>query len=46
MKKIIGFLAAATISINLFAQLTTPPDGGNKKAMVSERIGINDVTIQ
>ena len=30
----------------LFAQkLTTPPDGGNKKASVSERIGITDVTI-
>lgn len=27
------------------AQLTIPPDGGNKKAMVSERIGITDVTI-
>ena len=25
--------------------LTTPPDGGNKKASVSERIGITDVTI-
>lgn len=45
MKKIIGFLAAVTISINLFSQLTMPPDGGNKKAMVGERIGITDVTI-
>src|SRR5437762_8646218 len=27
------------------AQLTTPPSGGNKKASVSERIGITDVTI-
>lgn len=27
------------------AQLTTLPDGGNKKASVSERIGITDVTI-
>lgn len=25
--------------------LTLPPDGGNKKAMVSERIGITDITI-
>ena len=25
--------------------LTTPPDGGNKKAVVGERIGITDVTI-
>lgn len=27
------------------AQLTAPPEGGNKKAMVGERIGITDVTI-
>ena len=27
------------------AQLTFPPSGGNKKAFVSERIGITDVTI-
>jgi len=27
------------------AQLTTLPDGGNKKAMVAERIGITDVVI-
>ncbi|HSU26835.1 MAG TPA: DUF2911 domain-containing protein [Chitinophagaceae bacterium] len=27
------------------AQLTVPPDGGNKKAIVGERIGITDVTI-
>lgn len=45
MKKVIGFLGATMISISLFAQLTTPPDGGNKKAMVAERIGITDVTI-
>jgi hypothetical protein len=45
MKKIIGFFVAAMISINLSAQLTTPPDGGNKKAVVGERIGITDVTI-
>jgi hypothetical protein len=25
--------------------LTTPPDGGNKKATVTERIGITDITI-
>jgi hypothetical protein len=29
----------------LDAQLTTLPDGGNKKAMVAERIGISDVVI-
>ena len=27
------------------AQLTTPPNGGNKKATVAERIGLTDVTI-
>ncbi len=27
------------------AQLTTVPDGGNRKAMVAERIGLTDVTI-
>src|SRR5579872_3235506 len=27
------------------AQLTTVPDGGNKKASISERIGLTDVTI-
>jgi len=29
----------------LNAQLTTPPNGGNKKATVGERIGLTDVTI-
>jgi Putative Zn-dependent protease, contains TPR repeats len=29
-----------------FSQLTVPPEGGNKKAMVGERIGITDVTIE
>jgi len=28
-----------------FSQLNTAPDGGNKKAMVGERIGITDVTV-
>lgn len=32
-------------SLSAFAQLTFPADGGNKKASVSERIGITDVTI-
>src|SRR5436190_12261667 len=27
------------------AQLTTLPDGGNKKAMVAERVGLTDITI-
>ncbi|QEC43454.1 DUF2911 domain-containing protein [Pseudobacter ginsenosidimutans] len=35
-------LLCASTSI---AQLTTSPDGGNKKAMVGEQIGITDVTI-
>lgn len=44
MKK---FLLAAMIccSFPAFAQLTTPPGGGNKKAWVGEKIGITDVTI-
>lgn len=33
-------------SLPALAQLTFPPDGGNKKASVSERIGITDVAIQ
>jgi tetratricopeptide (TPR) repeat protein len=46
MKKIITicsmFLAMYSLSI---AQLTTPPDGGNKKAWAGERIGLTDVSI-
>lgn len=40
-------LAAATLLLvtTAFAQLTMPPSGGNKKAVVGERIGITDVTI-
>ncbi|MEO7924989.1 MAG: DUF2911 domain-containing protein [Chitinophagaceae bacterium] len=46
MKKLILFsLFFTVISATAFSQLTTPPDGGNKKAMVGERIGITDVTI-
>ena len=46
MKKLFIAIAIA-ISISSFAQraLTTAPSGGNKKASVSERIGITDVTI-
>jgi hypothetical protein len=29
-----------------FAQLTTPPEGGNKKAFVGERIGLTDVMVE
>jgi hypothetical protein len=41
-------LAAALLSVTLLqAQrpLTTPPSGGNKKALVGERIGITDIAI-
>src|SRR5579871_1423497 len=37
------FCSAFFISAN--AQLTTTPSGGNKKAVVGERIGLTDVTI-
>src|SRR5580658_10573375 len=44
----IGMLAAV-LHLLLFsfahAQITALPDGGNKKASVTERIGITDVTI-
>ena len=44
MRKLIpSILILLTLQTN--AQLTMPPDGGNKKAMVGERIGITDVTI-
>lgn len=46
MKKITVLLSAFCLSsLSVFAQLTFPADGGNKKASVSERIGITDVTI-
>ncbi len=46
MKRIFFVIAIAICSFS-FAQrpLTTSPSGGNKKASVSERIGITDVTI-
>ena len=41
-----GAAAAILVTFSLHAQtLTTPPSGGNKKALVGERIGITDVTI-
>ena len=44
--KITFLLFAAMYCSSMFGQgLTTPADGGNKKASVSERIGITDVTI-
>src|SRR5882757_3967502 len=45
-KKTTATLIALLCVTFSFAQgLTTPPDGGNKKATVMERIGITDVTI-
>jgi len=48
MKKIVTGLAALLAGWITMAQipLTTAPSGGNKKASVSERIGITDVTIR
>ena len=45
MKKIATALAGFLLGCMAHAQLTTPPDGGNLKAMVGQRIGITDVTI-
>ena len=47
MKKILMLLATAGLSLLSVAQipLTVLPSGGNKKASVSERIGLTDVTI-
>ena len=46
MKKIISIcLLLAALTATGFSQLIVPPDGGNKKAVVGERIGITDVTI-
>ena len=42
------FLVMAVIFAAVYTNaqgLTTPPNGGNKKASVTERIGITDVTI-
>jgi len=44
-KLIACIITIAAYSFCTAQKLTTPPDGGNKKAMVSERIGITDVTI-
>jgi tetratricopeptide (TPR) repeat protein len=47
MKKLTVFLISFSFACSLFSQiiLTTLPSGGNKKASVSERLGITDVTI-
>jgi hypothetical protein len=41
------FLAGSIFCLNSFSygQLTTAPDGGSKKASVSERVGLTDITI-
>ena len=44
-KKLFTAVTALFICSISFSQLTTAPDGGNKKASVTERIGITDVTI-
>lgn len=45
MKKILIACIALMSYIVSYSQLLTAPEGGNKKAMVGERIGITDVTI-
>lgn len=45
-KKIALFLLLTAASFTSICQLTVLPDGGNKKASVSERVGITDVSIQ
>jgi hypothetical protein len=47
MKKLFFLLTSITFAGISFSQiiLTTTPSGGNKKASVSERIGLTDVTI-
>src|SRR5690349_19822362 len=44
-KLLLGFACLAGIAAQAQLLLTTPPSGGNKKASVSERIGLTDVTI-
>lgn len=44
--KIILLVSSLLFTLGSFAQLTTTPDGGNKKAWVGERIGITDVDIR
>lgn len=46
MKQIIaGLLTILLMHQAVTAQLTTLPDGGNKKAMVGERVGLTDIII-
>ena len=45
IRKLSALCTMLCFTLSMSAQLITPPDGGNKKASVSERIGITDVTI-
>lgn len=45
MYKFSALFVILFLTHSLLAQLTIPPNGGNNKASVSERIGITDVTI-
>lgn len=45
MKKLVLLVFGLVAMQWAAAQLTTPPNGNNKKAVVGERIGITDVTI-
>ncbi|MBL7750352.1 MAG: DUF2911 domain-containing protein [Chitinophagaceae bacterium] len=44
MKKLL-LAAGLLLTVGLSAQLTTPPSGGNKRAMVGEQIGLTQVNI-
>ena len=47
MKKLFAILVAVVVAYSGISQiiLTTLPSGGNKKASISERVGLTDVTI-
>jgi tetratricopeptide (TPR) repeat protein len=44
-KRILLCLSLIAITLYSYSQLTTTADGGNKKAKVSERIGITDINV-
>lgn len=45
MKKLTTTLLAMLFSVAIFAQVTTPPSGGNQKASVTQYMGLTHVTI-
>lgn len=45
MRKLLLLFSSCLLLATTNAQLTSLPDGGNKKAWIGERIGITDVTI-